>query len=796
MTAKRRHDSTTPGARSAIRSGPQVPATHLRVSPLALSVLVCVLGCGRGQAGTSPGQETTVPTVANLHAFTRLYGVVRWFHPSDSAAAVDWERFAVEGAHRVANAPDARVLRSRLVELFRPVAPTMSIAGIGESFTDVRALRPVSTAGLDVVAWQHKGYGDSAIATGYASKRLHRDRTIAQPGALFASVSQALDATPFRGMRVRLRGKLRTGPRARGQLWLRVDRGQLSVFFDNMAQHPVASDTWTTAEIIGSVASDATEIVLGVLNTSPGTVWYDDLELSAEDKQGTWSQVDVRDAGFEDSDMFINWHTGIGTSASSSAIDGWNVTIDHGSRASGASSLRLEPATTVATAELFAASPRPAETYDVDLGGGLRARVPIALYAHGDRTIGDDPAAARSAQGGPRSPMGTAFDPLTGVADVIVFWNVLEHFWPYWNVVPERWARTLDVALANAVGDHGVDDHVKTLERLSSAAPDGHIIINCPGGTKPAFPPFMVDLVESQVVVTTSSASTLERGDVILSLDGRRATEQLNDEESYLSGSHQWRLLRALQRFGSGSLDSFIHIRVRRNHQESNLALARVPERVINTPLHPSVERFADGTYYVDLSRAAMADLEAVISALAIAPGVVFDLRDYPRHNHQILSYLMTRPDDLKGWELIPLIIRPDSGSTPVGWEDTSTWNMPRLSVRQPHIRGRIAFVTGAGAISAAESFMALVAHYHLGEIVGSATAGTNGDIAQITLPTGCDTLFTGRRVTNPGGGQHHLVGVQPTISALPSIAGIRAGRDEVLEKALSYVRSVAKPSP
>jgi C-terminal processing protease CtpA/Prc len=118
---------------------------------------------------------------------------------------------------------------------------------------------------------------------------------------------------------------------------------------------------------------------------------------------------------------------------------------------------------------------------------------------------------------------------------------------------------------------------------------------------------------------------------------------------------------------------------------------------------------------------------------------------------------------------------------------------MPRLSVRQPHIKGRVAFMTGPAAISSAETFMALVAYYRLGEIVGAATAGTNGDIAQIAMPSGCTAWFTGRRVTRPGGGQHHLIGVQPTIPVSRSIAGVRAGLDEILDSALAYVRTGAK---
>jgi len=352
----------------------------------------------------------------------------------------------------------------------------------------------------------------------------------------------------------------------------------------------------------------------------------------------------------------------------------------------------------------------------------------------------------------------------------------------------------LDVALKASLDDRTIDEHLATLERLSAVAPDGHIGIECPGQSERGYPPFAVDLVESQVVVTRSTHPAIERGDVILSVSGTAARQLVGMEEEYVSGSPQWRLVGALRRFAVGSLTTGVALRLRRGGNEHDITVPRVRRRVVENSLYSAIEHFDDGVFYVDLSRASMAEIDAVISRLAAAPGVVFDLRGYPRsNNHQVLSYILTQPDNPKAWESIPLIIRPDTGSAPAAWEDTSAWNMPRLSIRQPHIDGRVAFVTGPRAISYAESVMALVEHYHLGEIIGSTTAGTNGDIAQITLPTGCTTSFTGRRVAKLGGGRHHLVGVQPTIPVSRSIAGVQAGRDEVLEKAFAYVRSRVK---
>jgi C-terminal processing protease CtpA/Prc len=53
--------------------------------------------------------------------------------------------------------------------------------------------------------------------------------------------------------------------------------------------------------------------------------------------------------------------------------------------------------------------------------------------------------------------------------------------------------------------------------------------------------------------------------------------------------------------------------------------------------------------------------------------------------------------------------------------------------------------------------------------------------------------VFTGMRVVKSDGSRFHLIGIQPTIPVTPTIAGLAAGRDEVLEAALAYVRHAAR---
>lgn len=73
---------------------------------------------------------------------------------------------------------------------------------------------------------------------------------------------------------------------------------------------------------------------------------------------------------------------------------------------------------------------------------------------------------------------------------------------------------------------------------------------------------------------------------------------------------------------------------------------------------------------------------------------------------------------------------------------------------------------------------------------VGTPTAGANGDITDFAVPGGLDISITGTGVMFPDGTRLQRRGLVPDVVASPTVAGIRAGRDEVLERALSLLEA------
>jgi hypothetical protein len=186
----------------------------------------------------------------------------------------------------------------------------------------------------------------------------------------------------------------------------------------------------------------------------------------------------------------------------------------------------------------------------------------------------------------------------------------------------------------------------------------------------------------------------------------------------------------------------------------------------------------------VDLTRARVADLTPVVDTLTSATAVIFDMRGYPTDaGTWILPHLLDVAE-YDRWMHVPKLVGPFGQSA--GWQSLG-WD---LTPAAPKFAGKIVFMTDGRAISYAESVMGYVAARKLGTIVGRPTAGTNGNIASFVVPGGFGVTFTGMRVTgHDGHSPYHLVGVAPDIAVAPTIAGLRQGRDEVLDRALSIVR-------
>jgi len=758
---------------------------RLRVYSFLSIVLLCISASSGEDKIVSQGQAQRVQ---NLRAFAKLYGYVKYFHPSDEASAIDWDKFAVYGVKQVKDAKDTEELKTALEALFLPIAPTIQIYKSGQKPGDPMKHVPDDPNGLRVITWQHLGVSGSRQSL-YRSIRTNRENRI-PVGRPFAGVLiQAIDATQYCGKQIRLRAFVRTNVSRsgnQGQLWLRVDRksGQ-GGFFNNMSDRPIKSKEWGAYEIVGKVAEDATKIVFGCFLLGTGQVWLDEFQLFVKGENDEWEAVEIANPGFEETDA-DNKPNGWGTGSK----DYFRVVAGDQYKGDKCLLIEAEEKVEIFSGTLFEKNPKIGEVVDKRLAEGLFCRIPLALYGDPNGTLGKN--GRHSITQLARELDSMSIDKLTAVdenlrfGNVVIAWNVFQHFYPYFDVVDVDWNSELTRALQKAMIDENERDFYYTLCRLIAGLQDGHGRVDHKIQNERIGLPFRVDWIEDQVVVTASGTTQVHTGDIIVSIDDTRAEQALLDAEEYISGSPQRRRLRALLQFGSGKSGTHANLVINSKGEICKIQIERSGEHRGAEPKRPEIDRIQDDVYYIDLTRVQMKEVEKIIHDIAQAKGVVFDFRGWADID-VLIYHLLREKDTSNAWMRVPQIIYPDQENI-VGYTDFG-WG---LEPKEPRIKGKIVFLTDTRAFSAAESYLSYVEHYKLGEIVGQPTAGANGNVNTFSLPGDYTVFWTGMKVLKHDGSQHHLIGIQPTVPVQRTVQSVIEGKDEYLEKALEIINQQA----
>jgi hypothetical protein len=753
---------------------PAPEGANLRKPIFVLIVLAVLFVLTAAASADDPPRPLTDRALDNLTAFARLLSLVRFFHPSDAVAAADWNRVAVAGVAALEGAADPQSLAGALEDFFRPLAPTLRVRPQGVRPEIPAELRPPA-GGKDarIVVWRHLGGAFAGDPKLYTSQRIDN-----QTPAGFGTVAQEVAAGALRGKQVRLRAWVRAEVTAggRAQLGLRVDRaGGKPGFFDNMADRPIRDPAWRLYEIKGEVAPDAERIVVLLVMTGAGRVWLDEVSLDATDGAHAPLANAALDVGLPDLQP-PGWYFPY-----ESIRDGYHLTTRRGE------ACRRDGCAEIFSDEIAAPRfPRPEEVLETDLGGGVVAFLPVALYADDRGTL---PHAAPGASAPPWKSVDAAADSRASrLAAILLAWGIFQHFHPELQPEDPAWSGALRPALAETAlaGDR---------EAFLHAA--AHILVplqDCRaylwGPKSDALPqslPLAWEWVEDRLVVTGAAKelADIHVGDTVVALDGRTAAERVAEEEARLSAatpeSRRWS---AVEDLLFGSAGSTVTLRLQRaGNAPFDVSVARVPwsENLPAGTPYAAVDEIRPGILYVDLRRAADDALQTLMPRMAAARGLIFDLRRGSNMPAELLSYLTDRT--FLGPQLqTPSVMAPDHRGWQ--WMTTAVAHDPRT----PRLKGRVAFLSDGRADVFKETLLSMVETYGLGEIVGDRSAGCSGMINRGDLPGGYRLGWSGRRALKRDGTNLHGVGVKPTVPAARTFQGIVAGRDEIVERAVEVL--------
>jgi hypothetical protein len=384
-------------------------------------------------------------------------------------------------------------------------------------------------------------------------------------------------------------------------------------------------------------------------------------------------------------------------------------------------------------------------------------------------------------------------------------WNIIEYWFPYRDQLDEDWDEVLTEFVPRMA--QAKDRAAYQLETLALIGKihDTHANLRTP--PPQVHPPsgdcqlpVTTRFVEKRAVVTGYSndtigpASGLRVGDVIESLDGVSVAELVKRWEPYHPASNQAARLRSIARSLTRGQCAAATIGVRRAAERVQLnaerqPLARLDQQAGSTHDRPgeTFQLLSDHVAYLKLSSVQMAQAASYVERARKTRGMIIDIRNYPSEFmvFALGALLVERPTPFARFTAGDL-------DNPGAFR----WGAPlALTPQQPNYSGRVVILADETSISQAEYTAMAFRAAPRAVVVGSTTAGADGNVSPFSLPGGLGTMISGIGVFYPDRRPTQRVGIVPDVEVRPTIAGIRAGRDEVLEEAVRQILGRDVPS-
>jgi C-terminal processing protease CtpA/Prc len=682
---------------------------------------------------------------------------------------------------------------------------------------------------------------DKIVHRGQWSVRIERNT---QSAGEFSVIGRPI-SWEFSGKSIEMRGFLRTeNVTGYAGLWMRQDNGRDMLALENMeSQQLKETHDWAEYKIALPVQAETKSLVFGFLMSGTGKAWADDLQILV-DGRPVWElprtpppttildSVHEFDSG---SRVVLSELSTIQIQNLATAGKVWGFLKYHhpliiaGERHWDYDLLRVLPvilaAPDRATANAALAKwiaelgpvkpcaacvkleeneihlhPRLAWLADTKLLGTELSATLRSIYANRPASTKQFYVSSAPYVGNPSFDHELSYqtiklpDPGFQILALYRFWNIIEYWFPYRDVVPDDWDKVLMDSLPTVALAKNAEAYQLAMMELIAKVHDTHANLWSSLGVRPPTGacqlPVNVRFVEGVPVIWSyagqvGETSGLKAGDVITELDGVAVAKLIDRWKPYYAASNEPTRLRDIGLQMTRGECGKTTVRIRRDNSAMEISAERVPTKDLPFTFRhdqpgETFRLLSKDVAYLKLSTVKTDQVAKYIESAAGTKGLIVDIRNYP--SEFVVFALGTLFVDQK-----TDFVRFTHGdlSNPGAFY----WGAPMsLEPQQPHYPGKVVILVDEISQSQAEYTTMAFRSSPRATVIGSTTAGADGNISAIPLPGGFGSLISGIGVFYPDKKPTQRIGIIPNREVKPTIAGIRAGRDEVLEAAIREI--------
>ncbi|ROI00510.1 S41 family peptidase [Chryseobacterium daecheongense] len=375
------------------------------------------------------------------------------------------------------------------------------------------------------------------------------------------------------------------------------------------------------------------------------------------------------------------------------------------------------------------------------------------------------------------------------------YWNYVEYFFPYKYETDQPWNEVLKEMIPKFIQIENDEQYHLTLAELVTRIDDSHAFLFSPLISLNQYGrrriPVEYEYAEGKLVVTKinsnkfNESSVLKIGDIIYDINGKTIPQMVNSFGKYIPASNSWGKIKKVKNLFLFSNNDSITVKLEREGQNMMLTVKTylLKDIYYEKPPIPEKWKFIDAekkTGYVHMGIIERKDLKEMYENLKTTESIIFDLRNYPKQTILPLSQLLLPENTIYYQFNFPethYLSKFYSRKNSIGKHNPD------------YYKGNVIVLVDENTQSQAETTAMMLKQHPKAKLIGGHTSGANGDVIRFKIAD-LETSFTGLGAYYPNQTETQRVGIIPDIIVKPTVKGIKEGKDEVLERALDYIKT------
>lgn len=390
------------------------------------------------------------------------------------------------------------------------------------------------------------------------------------------------------------------------------------------------------------------------------------------------------------------------------------------------------------------------------------------------------------------------------IADFIMHWCVLKHFYPYLeedglgDIEMRQLLRTY--AQKSFDAKNLKEYYFYVLREFMGNFHDEHIVLlsdMCPEGSVATYidtedNQLFLDYIDQKLVakcdINVAGEQVIHRGDVVVAINHQPIENFISRQRRYISASTPQAEIKEILRHGFPVLDKdsivvytfkgqgpetrdYAHKSATRDYSNFSMPVRSIIKQ------NQMVQEIIPNVYYVDISPRVFKLKKFVdfVKEATQAKAYIIDLRKYPAPEAYLLLGMLSETPVSWGDYRIPVRYLPHQQS--VVWEA----EIENIAPNKQQITAPCYFLIDSCTNSYGESMAVSVKKNHLGTLVGSNTSGTNGNMGEADLKMFNFTFSVGKDFEG-----FHGKGVAPDVLVYQKREDFLVGKDSAIESILS----------